>query len=76
MSDSALPPEQATEIPDDVGAPAQTTVQPTVDFVPATVDKMLSMQLAGLRINKRPLSEALTTLSLVAKCLSWLTWMH
>lgn len=67
LADTAVPPEQAAKLPDDPkNDPAnQPGANANADLVPATIDKKLSAQLSGLLINKRPLSEALTTLSLV-----------
>ncbi len=69
LPDASVPLEKEMDLPedpDDKNKPvASSPAVPAADLVPATLDKMLSTQLTGLAIDKRPLSEALTTLALV-----------
>ncbi len=71
LPDASVPLDKPAEVadnPDKIPAdPAKAQpAAPTVDPVPANVDKLLKNQLSGVLINKRPLSEALTTLSLIS----------
>lgn len=68
MNDSALTLEKPTELPaSEDKQPADQPAAVAIDeLVPATVDKLLKTRLSGLLINKRRLSETLTTLSLVS----------
>ncbi|MCC6512252.1 MAG: hypothetical protein IT423_24350 [Pirellulaceae bacterium] len=65
MADSSVPLSDAPDVSEDADKPVQP-VAPTKDLLPAVVDQKLKLQLSGLLIDKRPLSETLTTLSLMS----------
>ena len=70
LSDASVPLDKATEVPADAdnGQPNPSSAPAVAaDTMPTIVDKRLSMQLSGMLISERPLSEALTTLALIGE---------